>query len=54
MSLRIILLIIIVIALLDGFSGLGGGPFLRDRLLRRRRPWLRARNRVYLGLARKL
>jgi len=38
MSLGTIILIILVIALLGGFSGLGGGPILRYWLLRRRRP----------------
>ena len=33
MSLGTILLIILVIALLGGFSGLGRRPLLRDRLL---------------------
>jgi len=40
MSLGTIILIILVIALLGGFSGLGGA-LLRDRLLWRRRAWAR-------------
>ena len=37
MSVGTIILIILVIALLGGFSGIGGRPLLRYRLLRGRR-----------------
>ncbi len=37
MSIGTIILIILVIALLGGFSGIGGGPFYGTGLLRRRR-----------------
>ena len=43
MSLGTIIIIILVIALLGGFSGFGGGPFYGNRLLWRRRPRSRAR-----------
>jgi hypothetical protein len=52
MSIGTIILIILVIAPLGGFSGWGGGPFLRDRLLWWRRPWPRAGYRVDPGFAR--
>jgi hypothetical protein len=51
MSIGTILLIILVIALLGGFSGLWGWPLLWDRLLRRRRTRPRANYRVDLGFA---
>jgi hypothetical protein len=51
MSIGTIILIILVIALLGGFSG-WGGPVLRDRLLWWRRPWPRAGYRVDPGFAR--
>jgi hypothetical protein len=39
MSLGTIILIILIIALLGGFSGISGGPFYGTGLLRRRRAW---------------
>jgi hypothetical protein len=51
MSLGTILLIILVIILLGGFSGFGG-PVLRDRLLRWRRARPHNRNPTDLGFAR--
>ena len=41
MSIGTIILIILVIALLGGFSGVGGGPFLRHWLLWWWRAWPR-------------
>lgn len=49
MSIGTILLIILVIALLGGFSGLGGGPFYGTGVLRGWRPRLGARRRIDLG-----
>ena len=50
MSLGTIILIILVIALLGGFSGIGGS-FLRHGLLRRWRSWSRNRHSADFALA---
>jgi hypothetical protein len=47
-SLGTILLIILIIVLLGGFSGFGGGPFYGIGLLRRR--WARPRNSYSVDL----
>jgi hypothetical protein len=52
MSIGTILLIVLIIILLGGFSGIGGGPCLWDRLLRGRRARTRGRYPLDLGLAR--
>ena len=39
MTVGTIILIILIIALLGGFSGIGGGPFYGTGILRRRRAW---------------
>jgi len=49
MSIEPIILIILVIALLGGFSGWGGGPFYGTGW---RRPWSRAGYRADPGFAR--
>ena len=54
MSLGTILLIVIVIALLGGFSGVRWRPVLRDWLLGRRRPWPRVGYRADSGFVGKL
>jgi len=45
MSIGLILLIVLMIVLLGGFSGWGGGPFYGHRLLWRRRTWIDPRDR---------
>ena len=52
MSLGTILLIILVIILLGGFSGFGGGPFYGDRLFRWRWDRPHTHYRAGLGFAR--